>query len=127
MPFVLGACASSEFDIQALLWTELQKAGYMVRGEVRGSLQNEKRLLIGNKVRLDLVVFNSNNEPTLAIEVKPKRSRAWRDTFLLSRQCLAYTLLGFPVVMTCGKTQALQLLDRMPWALSLQAGVHWLD
>lgn len=128
MAFVLGALTSSEFDIQAGLWRALRDAGHNVRGEVRGSVQGIKTgRATGNKVRLDLVVFCDGGKPLLAIEVKPKRGAGWREDYCKSEQFAMYSLLEFPVVMVCGESQAAKFLERMPWALALPPGVHWLE
>lgn len=128
MPFVLGSYKVSEFDTQAMLWSALKKDGFNVRGEVRGTLQGEKTgKSTGNKVRLDLVIFSDNGKPLIAIEVKQKRGPSWRTAFVQSNQFKAYTLLGIPVVMVCGHLQAELFLERIDWALTLPAGVHWLE
>ncbi len=124
---VLGALQRSEFDVQAELFSDLRSAGFNVRGEVRGTVSGKKTgQRLGNKVRLDLVIFEGRS-PRLVIEVKMKRSQAWRQQYQAGPQFSMYGLLGLPVVIVCGEHEAKLLLTRLDWAMGLPPGVHWLS
>lgn len=84
----------SEFDIQAELYMALRLAGYNVRGEVRSQVHD-----LGHKhrVRLDLVVFDTQNQPHLIIECKDTFNGSF-DLCKNTRQGRRYHSFGLPIV-----------------------------
>lgn len=87
----------SEFDIQAELWRQLRSQGFDVRGEVSAHCKDYGRI---HRTNLDLVVFNSNREACLIIEVKdhprPKETAFRVGRCLGSRQQRRYSSSEFP-------------------------------
>ena len=94
----------SEFEVQAYLYNELQKLGYVVRGEVRW-FDPETRI----HCRFDLVIYDGD-APYWIIEVKPhapgKRKMNLEDT----RQGRRYRLFGIPVTFIYGISDATDFL-----------------
>lgn len=81
----------SEFDVQWQAFTNLRRAGYSVKGEVRFKLPGKRG------VRADILVL-VKGEPRVIVEVKRKDSCARQ-----SKQSKRYTeTTGLPVVVVCG-------------------------
>ena len=94
----------SEFDVQAYLFNRLQEIGLNVKGEVKvkGKFGLKKKQLC---CRFDLVIFDSNKNPTLIIEVKSgmvSHKTCVEDT----RQGKRYIHFGVPVCFVYGMEEA---------------------
>ena len=127
--FVIGSMRSSEFELQADLYSMLRLAGFYVRGEVRGTVQNKQTgRANGNKVRLDIVIFNDKEcrNPKLVIEIKPKRTAGWVADYMKQEQYRMYSMLDLPVVMVMGEKQASAFMANIDQMLQKPNGVHWL-
>lgn len=75
----------SEFEIQAAIYRRLRQADIDVRGEV-----------YAKGVRFDLVVFCSDKQASIIIEVKR------RDAAISVRQQASYMKFGLPVIFCIG-------------------------
>lgn len=86
----------SEFEIQARLYNKLREEGFNVRGELNAKLSHDRNC------RLDLVVYDYNNNPVCIIEVKswakPRSIRRYSN-----KQLKRYRKLGYPVLLCCHK------------------------
>ncbi len=93
----------TEFEIQALLWSELRKLGVNVRGEV-------KCIFSGRAVvRFDLAVFEDGRLVGL-IECKREGKQTdseWSET----RQGRRYAQFGVPVLLVRGHGDALKVIE----------------
>lgn len=127
--FVLASMKTSEFELQARIYNKLLGMGIYVRAEVRGTVQRKKTgRSLGNKVRLDVVIFSDKEcrKPALVIEVKQKRSNAWKVHYLNLVQHRMYSLLDLPVLMVCGEKEAEMFFENIDELMKLPNGIHWL-
>lgn len=81
----------AEFEIQALLYLALKRQGLNVRGEVKAY-----------KSRLDLVIFNDDNQAKCIIEVKANQRPKQRK---YKRVTKYEELFKLPVIVCMHKTQ----------------------
>ena len=79
----------SEFEIQAELYNQLQEEGLNVRGEVKAY-----------KSRLDIVVFDDDNQAILIIETKSWSRKKKRTE---TKQLKKYKRLFDIPVLVCGR------------------------
>ena len=90
---------SSEFEVQAMLFSALSRRGYVVRGEV------VKRIPVvsGRKhvCRFDLVVYDARHKPLVVLEVKAN-SVHHKVPLQYTRQGRRYTRFGVPVWFVYG-------------------------
>lgn len=93
---------ASEFEVQSFLFWSLKQLGYDVRGEVRSKFG-----------RFDLVIYDSNRDPTRIIEVKKWTHEALRTSKKRCRdiprqrlQIIRYERAGVPVDLVAGMKNA---------------------
>lgn len=101
---------SSEFEVQAALYSALRELGIDVRGEVKFygdfGLRDAKA-----SCRFDLVIFRDKN-PELIIEVKA-RLKGHRNGIEATRQFQRYTGFGVPVWFVYGMEGARLAIDEL--------------
>ncbi|MCK5612036.1 type I restriction enzyme HsdR N-terminal domain-containing protein [Candidatus Pacearchaeota archaeon] len=104
----------SEFEIQAVCFFLLHKAGYLVRGEVKITLKGkEKNCRCG---RFDLVIFNHDTKSmVLVIEVKKIGSLMCSNSgSSYPDQIERYEeMSGCPCFLVCGIKEANEIIGRM--------------
>lgn len=108
MQTVLEPKKTSEFEIQAMLWSELRAMGYNVRGEVRAPFAAGMRR---ERCRFDLAIFEDGKMvgiiETKAGVTKHKTEAGWHGT----RQGFRYSTFGVPMVVIYGQRHAEEFLD----------------
>jgi hypothetical protein len=93
---------TSEFEVQALAYWNLKKRFPIVRGEYK----IKKDVYGGRGARLDIAIFNTNEEMMLIIEVKPsKRSFSQRQSTTYSK------MTGVPCIYIRGMGDAYHAVD----------------
>lgn len=108
MQTVLEPKKASEFEVQAMLWSELRAMGYNVRGEVRAPFAAGMKR---ERCRFDLAIFEDGKMvgiiETKAGVTKHKTNAGWSGT----RQGFRYGTYGVPIVVIYGQKHAEKFID----------------
>lgn len=103
MPTIFYPKRSSEFEVQAKVWSKLLDLGMDVRGCVPAEVEDFGRR---HKVYFDLVVFSDHRTPICIIECKNKSCDAPFQG-LRGRQYRRYSAFAIPIVV-CDREQAIE-------------------
>lgn len=102
---------TTEFEVQAYLWSSLRALGYNARGEVKCRFKNRAQ------VRFDIAVFEGGKLSGL-IEVKRAEKQANTD-WTGTRQGIRYGQFGVPVRLVKGMEDAARVIA------DAEAGALW--
>ena len=99
--------STSEFEIQAYLYHELDEMGYDVRGDVGIKTRT------GIRGRMDLVTFRRSSKAVFAIEVKVALSDPESISAAKLQAAKYEAMTGIPVELIMGMEQAESYIDEL--------------
>lgn len=110
---MLRSPRGSEFEVQAFLWNELRRMGYVVRGEVS---------CYDCRARFDIVIYENDFKPgdrwpLRIIEVKKTRRSNCNTTASGAQVHGYYDRFGIPVDLVGGMKEAKRYLKLIPTKL----------
>jgi hypothetical protein len=93
----------TEFEVQAYVYSELQRMGWAVRGELSPKTLN---------CRFDIVVFDKHGRAIRIIELKKRKSVDALDQDNRTLQIEKYSQFGIPVTTIKGMSEARHFISR---------------